>query len=536
MRVVVRCCLIAAFTSVGSATLADTERPNVVFILADDLGYGDVNCFGQDRCQIETPHFDRLAAEGIRYTNAHVNCSWCIPTRMAIMTGRYPWRFAAPEAGGPWGFLGTRFPENQHTLGRMMHQAGYRTGYIGKWHLGTQMTTTDGRTQGARNVDYTQPLKIGPRNFEFDDSFILPGSLDMFPYAFIRNNEWVGSITATKGWSAFNRQGPSAEDFEDTKVLDTLSTEAERFIATSAGQDKPFFLFFALTSPHTPISPSREFEGRSKIGVYGDFVMETDHCVGRILNALDKHGIADNTLVIASSDHGPAAYAGRRRKATVGQMKELEAEGHFAGGQYRGYKFSVYEGGLRVACVARWPKAAPAGTSCNELVALQDLMVTLADITDTSLADNEAPDSFSFLPLLLDPTGQATRPDMVLESSSAMAITDGRWKLALCPGSGCPGRFGNEPKSDDAWKAAIEKAGKPASRLQLAQAPYVQLFNLETDPEEAHNLAERHPERVTQLVALLKQRINSGRSTPGPKIANDAKNIRMFRAPGFVFK
>ncbi|MCH7727830.1 MAG: sulfatase-like hydrolase/transferase, partial [Planctomycetes bacterium] len=172
--------------------------PNIVFILADDLGYGDVNCFGGERCQIKTPNFDRLASQGMRFTDAHANASVCVPTRVAIMTGRYPWRFGKSGPGGPWGYLGTRLPVGQHTLGTMMRAAGYRTGYVGKWHLGTLMQTTDGKPQGPTNVDYTKPLKIGPPQFGFDDSFILPGSLDMYPYAFVRNNHWVGKVTAQK--------------------------------------------------------------------------------------------------------------------------------------------------------------------------------------------------------------------------------------------------------------------------------------------------------------------------------------------------
>ena len=519
------------------AVPAKDPLPNVIFILADDLGYGDVKCFGQDRCRIATPHFDRLAAEGIQFTNAHVNCSFCIPTRTAIMTGRYPWRFGNPGPGGPWGFLGTRFLTDQHTLGRLMRSAGYTTAYVGKWHLGTFMQTTDGRSQGPGNVDYSRPLQIGPRDFDFDESFILPGSLDMFPYAFVRNNHWVGQVTAQKGWSAFNRVGPAAEDFEDTKVLDTFCTEAETFIRNAAGHPHPFFLYLGLTSPHTPVSPSERFEGRSPIGLYGDFVMETDDCVGRVLRALDEHGLTRNTLVIASSDHGAAAYAGRKRRATFGQMKELEADGHYCSGVFRGYKFSIYEGGLRVPCVARWPAVVPAGSSSSELVALQDLMATLVEIADISLAENEAPDSVSMLPLLKSPSGKGLRTDLVMESSSAMAITDGRWKLALCPGSGCPGGWGNVPKRDDAWKAALVRAGsKPRSRRKLATAPFVQLFDLGNDPGEEHNLADRHPDRVADLVALLERRIRSGRSTAGPDLENDGSRIEPFRAPAFVLQ
>ncbi len=211
-------------------------RPNVVFILADDLGIGDTKCYGGDRCQINTPNIDALAAGGLRFTDAHVNASVCGPTRAAIMTGRYPWRFGKALPGGPWGFVGPRFTPDTFTIGKMFQQAGYRTGYVGKWHLGTQMTTKDGNVQNATNVDYKKPLTIGPPQYGFDSSFILPGSLDMYPYAFVRDNVWQGEVTAQKGWSAFNRIGPAEKDFEDHKVLETLYGEAESFVAAQGEQ------------------------------------------------------------------------------------------------------------------------------------------------------------------------------------------------------------------------------------------------------------------------------------------------------------
>jgi arylsulfatase A len=509
-----------------------SERPNVVFIMADDLGIGDVKCYGGERCQIETPNFDRLAREGIRFTDAHANASVCVPTRVAIMSGRYPWRFGVTRPSGPWGYLSPRMPESQFTLGTLMKRAGYQTGYVGKWHLGTLMQTTDGKTQGTTNVDYSKPLKIGPKQYGFDYSFILPGSLDMYPYAFVRNNEWTGKVTAQKGWSAFNRVGPAAEDFEDYKVLDTFSREAEEFIQRNVqvtGKRQPFFLYFALTAPHTPTSPSPAFEGKSKLGLYGDFVMETDHCVGRILAALEKQELAENTLVIATSDHGAAPYAGNIRKATPGQLRDLEKLGHFSSGVYRGYKFSAYEGGLRVPFVVRWPSTVKPDSTCNRLVGLQDLMRTLADLCEVETSHDAAPDSISFLPLLKDPDQPSPRNSMILQSTRAFVIRDGDWKLALCPGSGCPGHLGNRPTQAEAWKEAIAKFGrKLKNRDELMQAPFVQLFDLSHDPGETTNLAAKHPERVTEMIKLLEVQIADGRSTPGPRLKNDRDGINYF--------
>ena len=516
-----------------------SDRPNIVLILADDLGYGDVKCFGRDRCQIDTPHFDRLATEGMRFTDAHANASVCVPTRVAIMTGQYPWRLPKVDRSGKWGFLGPQFPATQHTLGKMMKSAGYQTGYVGKWHLGTTMQTTDGKVQGPSNVDYTKPLIVGPKDHGFNDSFILPGSLDMFPYAFVRNHHWVGNVAAQKGWSAFNRVGPAAEDFEDTKVLSTFSSEAERFIADAAEGSRngnPFFLFFALTSPHTPTSPSKDFQGKSKLGLYGDFVMETDHCVGRVLNALDKHSLTENTLVIATSDHGPAAYAGRIAEATRGQLRHLEKDGHYSGGPYRGYKFSVYEGGLRVPFVARWPGTVNEKTTCDQLVGLPDMMATFAEVAGVELENDQAADSFSIVPLLKQPDSSGARQTMILEGTRAMAFRIGKDKLAFCPGSGCVGHHGNSPQTAKAWSKAVNQYGKkPKNHQELVRAPFVQLFSLESDPHEDNNLAAGEGEKIKAMYAALKLQIASGRTRPGTPTASAGKDIKIMRPPPFVW-
>ena len=355
------------------------DKPNIVFILADDLGIGDVKCYGGERCKIDTPHLDALALEGVRFTDAHVNASVCEPTRVAIMTGRYPWRFGRREPGGSWGFVGPRFNQQTFTLADLLRNAGYRTGYVGKWHLGTRMQTKDGKVQNKRNVDFSKPLTFGPPQLGFNESFIIPGSLDMFPYAFARNNVWQGDVSAQKGWSAFNRVGPAEKNFEDHQVLETFYREAETFIGNQT-VDKPFFLYLALTAPHTPTSPGEAWRGKSKLGVYGDFVMEVDHCVQRVRQALVANKVDDNTLVIFSSDHGPAPYAGNILKSMPGQIKQLEEQGHFPSGPYRGYKFSLYEGGLRVPLIAWWPNVAPANVTCSELVGLCDLLATFAEL------------------------------------------------------------------------------------------------------------------------------------------------------------
>ena len=519
------------------ATPADNGRPNIVFILADDLGIGDVGCYGGDRCQIETPHIDALAAGGLQFTDAHVSASVCSPTRLAIMTGRYPWRFGPRTGSGPWGFVGPRTGAERMTLGKLFRQAGYRTGYVGKWHLGTKMTTTDGAVQGPTNVDYTQPLTYGPPQFGFDDSFILPGSLDMYPYAFVRNNVWQGKVTAQKGWSAFNRVGPAEESFEDHEVLETFCHEAEEFISRRK-EDVPFFLYLALTAPHTPISPGENWRGKSSLGVYGDFVMEVDHAVQRVRDVLRSRGAERNTLVLLSSDHGPASYAGNILKATPGQNRELEKQGHYSGGPHRGYKFSVYEGGLRVPLIAHWPAVIEPGGRCDALVGLNDFMATFAELIGIDLPQAVGHDSISFAERLTDPQGAGDRQNLVMQSAQeCFVVRDGAWKLCLCPGSGARGVYGNVPSQEDAWRNALEGVDGTLTESDLVGSRFVQLFNLSDDLHEDRNLAEEHPDRVRRMVALLQQQIDAGRSTPGPVLTNDKPRVRLHqRLPEFVRK
>lgn len=511
------------------------DRPSIVFILADDLGIGDTNCYGGDRCRIDTPNIDALAAGGLRFTDAHVNASHCGPTRAAIMTGRYPWRLGKSLPGGPWGFVGPRFGTETFTIGKMFRQAGYRTGYVGKWHLGTQMTTLDGKVQNKTNVDFTKPLRIGPPQYGFDSSFILPGSLDMYPYAYARDNVWQGEVTSQKGWSAFNRIGPAEKDFEDHEVLETFYREAESFVAVQ--DKKPFFMFLALTGPHTPTSPGKSFQGRSKLGVYGDFVMEVDHSVERVVNALKNKGVYENTLILFSSDHGAASYAGNILKATSGQIRLLEKLGHYSSGPHRGYKFSVFEGGLRVPLIAHWPAAISAGGQCDALVGLCDLMATFAELAGVSLKDDQAPDSISFAELLRSPEVKGKRKDLIMQSVGPFVVREGQWKLCICPGCGSNDNYGNAPRSDDAWREAIQSFGNSPTWSDLVKPPFVQLFDLSSDPHEDHNLATDQPERVAAMVALLRDQIRDGRSTPGLSLKNDRDRVNINqRLPEFVRK
>lgn len=515
-----------------AASHSPAAKPNIVYMMADDLGIGDVKCYGRDRCRTKTPAFDSLARDGMLFTDAHAVASVCVPSRIAIMTGRYAWRFAKPTRSGPWGFLNPQLPVGTFTIGSMLRDAGYRTGYVGKWHLGTLMQTRDGKNQGLDNVDYDRPLKIGPNDYGFDYSFILPGSLDMYPYVFARNGQFQGNVTARKGWSAFNRVGPAAEDFEDFMVLDTFAKEAEAFVernAENARNGQPFFLYVALTAPHTPTSPSPEFEGTSDLGLYGDFVEETDATMGRVLQALERHGLADSTLVIATSDHGAAPYAGNVRKATPNLIRELEKLGHYSSGIYRGYKFTVFEGGLRVPFVVRWPGTVEPGLRCDTLVGLNDMAATLAEVAGIDAGANEAPDSFSILPMLKDPSSAGADRALVMQSPLAFAVRYKRWKLALTPGSGSRGLWGTLPVPERAWGDALASFGSAPAESDLRKAPFVQLFDLDSDVHETRNLAADRPDIARLLNSSLDELIRRGRSTPGPALRNDVKFVDLHR-------
>lgn len=511
------------------------EKPNLIFIMADDLGLGDVKCFGQDLSRAETPNIDQLARSGMMFTDAHAPVAHCIPTRVAIMTGSYQFRLTKDKRFGPWGYLYPQFPSKQLTLAQVLKRQGYHSAYIGKWHLGLEMKTTDGKPQGPENVDYSKPVALGPNDRGFDESFILPGSLDMFPYVFLRNQQWIGNVNSRKGWSAFNRVGPAADDFEDTKVLDTFSTEAESFLKSRAGKDQPFFLYLSLTSPHTPTSPSANFKGKSKLGLYGDFLMETDHCVGRVLNALKKYRLDKDTLVVFTSDHGAASYAGNIAKATESQYLKMQQLGHFSNSIYRGFKFSAYEGGTRIPLIVHWPGRVAPGTTSPALIGLNDVMATFAEIAGARLTPNEAPDSISFYRTLVDSQVQPNREWMICRSTHHFTIRHGDWKLLLCPGSGCGGRWGNKPPRNDAWRQAVKNFGRSPARDEIRNPAFCQLFNLRDDPTESRNLSTKHPEKIKELGTLLDRAIQNGRSRPGPAIKSTRTVNPLHDVPKFVW-
>jgi len=481
-----------AIVSFASPTAADvpapqstaSQRPNIVYILCDDLGYGDVHALNPRRGKIKTPNIDKLCSEGMTFTDAHGASSVCTPSRYGILTGRYPWRTSL-QSGVLLGMSPPLISRTQLTVAEMLKKQGYATGMIGKWHLGM----TFGKDP------FADPIKDDPLQHGFDYFFGISASLDMPPFVYIENQKFTEVPTVTKTWL---RSGPAAKDFEAENVLPDFTKKAVAYIADHAADakiGKPFFLYVAWSAPHTPILPTTEWQGKSGLGPYGDFVMETDWATGEVAKALDAAGIADNTLLIFTSDNGCSPAAG---------IQKLESAGHYPSAQFRGYKADIWDGGHRIPFIARWPGKIKPGTESSQISCLNDLMATCADIVGVRLPSN-AEDSVSMLPALLGQDRFPLREAVVHHSIDGyFAIRKGKWKLELCAGSG-------------GWSAPKEDAAKKEN------LPPIQLYDMTVDESERKNVAAENPLVVKELTALLEKYVKDGRSTPGPEEPNDAK-------------
>ncbi|MDQ8183590.1 arylsulfatase [Pelagicoccus sp. SDUM812005] len=491
-------------------------RPNVVYILADDLGYGDVQCLNPERGKIATPHMDRLAAEGMTFTDAHTTSSVCTPTRYGILTGRYNWRTKLQRHVLD-GYGQPLIPTDRMTVPSFLQKNGYTTAMIGKWHLGLGIQTIDGKpakpaanirkierkvahpTEALSNIDWKGTIEGGPVDLGFDSWFGITASLDFPPYVWIRDRNWIAEGTHVK---AFRRPGPASEDFEAVEVLDKLAAESVSFIKTYQS-DKPFFAYIPLPSPHTPIVPTDKWKGKSGISDYGDFVMQTDDFVGQVVKALDESGLSENTIVIVTSDNGCSRAA---------KFDVLESHGHFASAQYRGSKADLWEGGHRVPFLVKWPKAIEAGSVSDVLTCQTDLMATLADLLGKELPPDAGEDSESILPAFIGKPVVHSRKGIVHHSVSGhFAYRQGNWKLLLAKGSG-------------GWTAPNEKAAAEVG------APVAQLYDLAKDPGETTNLYATHPEVAERLLAQLEADVSRGRSTAGPAGRNDVDEIALWKS------
>jgi arylsulfatase A len=506
LRLVVCHATLAVITMTHSVVAAP-PRPNIVYILTDDLGYGDVHAFNPESGKIKTPHLDRLATQGMMFRDAHSDSAVCSPTRYGLMTGRYSWR-TRMQSGVLNGYSPPLIAPNRLTVPALLKQHGYATACIGKWHLGWDWPQTPGSTfdpagktvPAIGDIAWNLPIKNGPTALGFDYYFGISASLDMPPYVFVENDRATVVPTTEKKWI---RSGPAAADFEAIDVLPELTSKALARIngfAKEAQAGNPFFLYLPLASPHTPVLPTKEWQGKSGLGDYADFVMQTDAAIGDVLALLDQLGLAENTLVIATSDNGFAPPGDPQRV--------VRDTGHNPSGPFRGSKADIWEGGHRVPFIARWPSKIRPGSQTERTICHTDLMATCADLLETKLPDNAGEDSISFLQVLLGTADAPNRPSIVSHSSTGkFAIHEGNWKLEFCPGSG-------------GWAAPNDAE---ATKQKL---PKIQLYNLATDIGETKNLYAERPEIVDRLRARLEDEIANGRSTPGSRQSNDVPRIQ----------
>lgn len=499
-----------------AALAAAAATPNIIVILADDLGYGDLRCY-QPASKIPTPHLDRLAADGVRFTDAHTPSAVCTPTRYGLLTGRYSWRTTL-KRGVLDGFDPSLIEPGRVTLAALLKQQGYVTACVGKWHLGMTWTRKDGTPmisrqeakvgihRGGEEIDYTRETRGGPLEQGFDSWFGISASLDMSPYAFIEGRRVTELPTDVQPGFRENAlstsTGAKAPGFKLEDVLPEFTRRAVGFVESRAGKPEPFFLYFPLPSPHLPVVPTAEWQGRTGAGIYADFTAQTDATVGAVLSALERTRQAENTLVLFSSDNGGLwhRWEPRERDDVAGYKPTPRGtynldHGHRSNAGLRGTKADIWEGGHRVPLIVRWPARVKPAVS-DALVELNDLYATVAEIIGRKLSDDMAEDSFSFLPVLTGaPTAGPRRTFAVHHAISGLfALREGPWKYIPARGSG---GF-SFPKTVQA------KPGEPTS----------QLYRLDTDLAETQNLAAEEPAVAQRLAARLEQIKSSQRTRP----------------------
>jgi arylsulfatase A-like enzyme len=506
---IVVACLFAVLAPGSSIRAAAVPRPNIVYILADDLGYGDLGCYNPGS-KIPTDNLDRLAAGGMRFTDAHAPTSVCTPTRYAILTGRYCWRSRLQhDVLGPWGE--TLIAAERLTVPALLKQQGYATVCLGKWHLGWRWPTKDGQpprsgTDRLSNVDFTKPIADGPTTRGFDSYFgvDLP---NYPPYCFIENDHTVG-IPNQPNLPEHNRPGPMVPGWDWVQIMPELTRRAVRYIddAASRAPRTPFFLYFALTAPHYPVVPAPEFRGKSGAGDYGDFVVQVDWTVGQVLDALRKGGLEDDTLVIFTSDNGPE-ITGEVKNGVYDRARQYR---HSSMGPLRGAKRDAWEGGHRVPFLARWPGKIATSSVSDQTVAHVDLMATVAAMLGVTLPEDAGEDSINILPVLLGNAGSTPVREATVHHSASgkFAIRRGDWVLIDAP-SGDDNRKRGEPE----WFKQ--------ERGYTARDQPGELFDLRQDLAERRNLYAERPEVVRALKELLEKYKREGRSTPGAPQKND---------------
>ncbi len=475
-------CLVLVPNLATAADLA-ARKPNIVYILCDDLGYGDVRCLAPKTSKIPTPHADRLAKQGMILTDAHSGSSVCTPTRYGLMTGRYSWRTRL-QKGVVTGFAPSLIALDRPTIASFLRQHGYHTAAIGKWHLDFEYLNPETGKRYERKNHKTPPIGAripdGPihRGFDYYHGFHHARNME----AVIENDRVI-------------------ERDAVINMLPRLTRKSVEYIESRAGKDQPFFLYIPLGSPHTPIVPTPEWQGKSGLGDYGDFVMQTDNVVGEVSAALDKHGMTENTLVIFTSDNGCSKAAG---------IPALAQKGHLVSAHLRGSKADIWDGGHRNPFIVRWPGKVEPNSMSDQLICQTDVFATVAEIVGVSVPAASCEDSVSFLPALFGKPIESTRVGVIHHSISGhFAYRTENWKLSLARGSG-------------GWSS-------PKENQVPADAPDAQLYDLAKDPSETTNLYLKESEIAKRLLNQLKKDVFSGRSTDGPASKNDIETISLWK-------
>jgi len=492
---------LLGFLSCSTNQKKEHSKPNIVFILADDLGYGDVSCFNKEG-KINTPNIDHLAADGVMFTDAHTSSAVCTPTRYSVLTGRYNWR-STLKSGVLSGYSKALIDPERLTLPDFLKENGYQTACFGKWHLGWDWKIIENDSlskdnlNALPNVDFSVPVENGTKTRGFDESFVFCGSLDMAPYVWIENDVPTmvpEKYTVNTGKQSWWRRGLTSDDFVHDEVLQKVAEKTVSYIQAHAKDKHPFFVYMPLPAPHTPILPSKEFVGKSGLdNPYGDFVMMVDDVVGQVMKALEDAGVAENTLLIFTSDNGCSPQA---------DFDQLATKGHDPSYVFRGTKADIFEGGHRVPFVVRWPAKVKTGVS-KQLVCTTDLFATFADAIEAHFPDNAAEDSYSFLEALGLESQSPERTSIVHHSiNGSFALRKGKYKVIFCPGSG-------------GWSDP-----KPGSE-EAKNLPPVQLYDLETDISEQNNLEGEFPEIIDEYRSELTAIVKNGRSTVGVLQKND---------------
>lgn len=483
----------------GSCTVKETkvEKPNIVIIYTDDQGYGDVSALNPE-AKFKTPNMDKLVNEGLTFTDGHSSDAVCTPSRYSLLTGRYSWRTSLKKgvlhADGP-----CLIEKGRMTIATMLREHGYNTAMVGKWHLQMEFEGTNGKDR-----DWSKPFKEGPITHGFDYYYGIAASMNYGVLTFLENDKVLDppvlftkkkmdvtprTYRMTPPYKTEKAKGhvEVAPSFNDELVLETLADKAVEYINKAANGDKPFFLYFPLTSPHLPHCTHPDFQGRSECGNYGDFMEETDYRVGQVLDALEANGITENTLVIFSSDNG----------AESNYIYQRDTFQHYSCMEFKGGKRDIYEGGHRVPFLMRWPATITAGQKVDAPVCQTDYLATIADIVGADIPDNGAEDSYSLYPFLVnDPASYKSERAVIHHSFTGhFSIRVGDWKLNMLRGSG------------GSLKPVIFEPAEGEAKYEL--------YNIAEDPSESTNLYFEHPEIVKELSDRIIEIIKTGRTTPG---------------------